>query len=625
MSRKTSELKLPSLKKIDSYELRGARVWVLIDVMFLTWAFFGCFYLVRGFPAGFRICLSQALCYVVLQVTMRKTTHYLTVMNVYLIVSGLGIFFISISHPNLGNSIFFFPVSIIVAAYLSGMRYATIWFAMTVIHFLTYFIYVHGFQETFTENLEQFVLALGTGVCLFFCCQQAEASFQGQTKGLLDLSNTLQKRSDELVLLATTDSLTGLVNRFQFLNELNKAVGEASDQHKVVLFLIDMDGFKEINDTLGHIQGDDVLIQVGERLTNEIGQPACIARLGGDEFCVLISGENASARAAELASKIFEILTRRYHLTDAEVSLGTSVGYAICPDHAQTGTDLLAYSDIAMYHAKQNNKNVAVYQSEMLDLINANRTMNDRLAVALEREEFYLLYQPQFDTETGKITGVEALMRWACDGEIISPGRFIPLLEKTGRIVEVSKWLIREACRQQAEWCQQGSDLVVSVNVSALQFVDNGFVDSVLQPLKEFGLAPDRIELEITEGILVDNVDQVIDKLNHLKSLGCKISIDDFGTGYSSLAYLRQFPLDKLKIDRAFVKEVPDGDDGVIAIGIIMLAKLLGLQVIAEGVETIEQLTFLQRNGCSQIQGFYFCRPVDAEEIFSMVRSETWV
>ena len=556
MYRKPSQLTSPSLKKIDP---RGARVWVLIDVMFLTWAFFGCFYLVRGYPAGFRICLSQALCYVVLQLSVRKTSRYLAVMNVYLLVSGLGIFLISISHPNLGNAIFFFPVSIVVASYLSGMRYATFWFGITVVHFLAYFICLHGFHESFTVHLEQLLLAIGTAFCLYFCCQQAEASFQSQTEGLLNLSNRLQKRSDELELLATTDSLTGLLNRFQFLNELNAAVRETADQQMVALFLIDMDGFKEINDTLGHIRGDDVLIQIGERLTNEIRRPACIARLGGDEFCVLISGALLPAQAAELASDIFEILTRRYHLAGSEISLGTSIGYAICPDHAQTGTDLLAHSDIAMYHAKQNNQNVALYRPEMLDLINANRTMNDQLAVALEREEFHLVYQPQFDSENSKIVGVEALMRWTRDGETIAPCRFIPLLEKTGRIIEVSKWLMIEACRQQAQWRQHGVDLVVSVNVSALQFIDDGFIDSVLQPLKMFDVAPDRIELEITEGILVDNVELVIDKLNRLKSLGCGISIDDFGTGYSSLSYLRQFPLDKLKIDRAFVKDIPGG------------------------------------------------------------------
>jgi len=608
----------------DAVSLRGARVWVLVDVMFLTWAFFGFFFWFRGYQIAFQACAVQAVCYIVLQATMRRKKKYLAVMNFYLMLSGIGIFSISISHPNLEYSKFFFIVSIIVASYLSGMKQATIWFGMNVLHFLAYFIVQYGIHGAFTNYLDQLAQCIGVAGCLFFCCLQAEASFRSQTKGLLDFSKSLQKRSDELELLATTDSLTGLVNRFQFLNDLNAAVDTASDESKVVLFLIDMDGFKDINDTLGHIKGDEVLVRIGERLSHEVGQQACIARLGGDEFCVLVSGLTDTAQAEKSADKIYRVLTRRYHLPNAEINLGTSVGYAICPDHAHSGTDLLACSDIGMYHAKKNNQNVAIYQPEMLDLINSNRTMNDQLAVALELEEFYLVYQPQFDSESREIVGVEALMRWARDGENIPPYRFIPLLEETGRIVEVSKWLIEEACRQQSEWYLQGCDLPVSVNISPLQFADDDFINSVLRPLEEYGVAPERLELEITERILIESVDRAIEKLNYLKSLGCKISIDDFGTGYSSLAYLRQFPLDKLKIDRAFIKDFPDSDDGLIARGVIMLAELLGLEVIAEGVETVEQLTFLQRNGCPQIQGYYFSKPVAPEEVFSMVKSEMW-
>ena len=600
-------------------------MWVLIDVMFLTWAFFGLFFLFRGYQIAFQVCAVQAVCYILLQATMRRKKKYLAMMNLYLVLSGIGIFSISISHPNLEYTKFFFIVSIIVASYLSGMKQATIWFGMNVLHFLAYFIVKHGIHAAFTDHLDQLTQCIGVASCLFFCCLQAEASFRSQTQGLLDFSKSLQKRSDELELLATTDSLTGLVNRFQFLNDLNGAVNTATDESKVVLFLIDMDGFKDINDTLGHVKGDEILVRIGERLSHEVGQDACIARLGGDEFCVLVSGLTDTAQAKKSADKIHKVLTRRYHLPNAEISLGTSVGYAMCPDHAHSGADLLACSDIGMYHAKKSNQNVAIYRPEMLDQINSIRTMNDQLAVALEREEFHLVYQPQFDSMAGEIVGVEALMRWTREGETIPPYRFIPLLEKTGRIVEVSKWLIEEACRQQARWDQQGCDLAVSVNISPLQFADDDFVDSVVRPLEKFGVVPERLELEITERILIENVDRANEKLNYLKLLGCKISIDDFGTGYSSLAYLRQFPLDKLKIDRAFIKDFPDSDDGMIARGVVMLADLLGLEVIAEGVETVEQLTFLQRNGCPQIQGYYFSKPVDAEEVFSMVTSQKWV
>ena len=316
------------------------------------------------------------------------------------------------------------------------------------------------------------------------------------------------------------------------------------------------------------------------------------------------------------------MLTARYSLSEIKVTLGTSVGYALCPDHAKTGNHILSYADTAMYYAKHNKRNVALYESEMTERIADTRTLNEHLAVAMEREEFFLVYQPQVDV-SGEIIGAEALMRWRHNGETIPPNRFIPLLEATGRIIPVSKWLIREACKQQAEWKQQGLDITVAVNASAIQFVDDDFVDSVIRPAKEFGICPSKLEVEITEGILIDNDEQVIEKLEQLKEFGVPISIDDFGTGYSSLAYLRQFPLNKLKIDRAFVKEIPDTDDGVIANGIIILAKLLNLEVIAEGVETPEQLEYLAQHGCQQFQGYYFSPPVSPDQILDLAKSDS--
>lgn len=611
-----------SLPSTEEGNLRAQRTWLLVDVVLLTWAFFYVFLWARGYQAAAVVCQTQTLCYLVIKFAMRKQGQYLSVTNLYLICSGLGIFFVSVSDPRLGLTIFFFPISILVASYLFGIRQAAMWCVLSMLHFLVYFTYRYGFYETIGSHLDELILSLGTACCAFFCCQQAESSFQSQTKGLVDLSKSLQKRSDELELLATTDSLTQLTNRYQFQIELEKVVEVATDREKVALFLIDMDGFKEINDTLGHATGDEVLVEIGKRLSSSIGKRASVARLGGDEFCVLFKGITNAEKADEIADQICRLLTARYQLSEIEVTLGTSVGYALCPDHAQTGKHILSFADTAMYHAKHNKQNVARYQSEMTDLLSANRLMNEQLTVALEREEFFLVYQPQIDTSVGKMIGAEALMRWRHEGQVISPSRFVPLLENTGRIVQVSKWLLREAIGQQAQWKQQGLDIVVSVNLSALQFIDSDFVESVVRPLEEFGVDPSKLELEITEGILVNNVEEVVAKLNHLKNLGCRISIDDFGTGYSSLAYLRQFPLDKLKIDRAFVKDIPDTDDGVIASSIVMLAGLLDLEVIAEGVETVEQLKFLKGNGCSQYQGYFFSEPVEADEIISFAGSQ---
>jgi len=322
-----------------------------------------------------------------------------------------------------------------------------------------------------------------------------------------------------------------------------------------------------------------------------------------------------------IANELVTLLTDRYILSDNSVTLGTSIGYALCPDHAQTGKHILSFADTAMYNAKHNNKNVACYQSEMTDRLSVNRQINEQLDVALERNEFHLVYQPQFDSRSGQVIGAEALMRWCHDDQTISPAIFIPLLESQGRIVPVSKWLVRQACQQQAQWKQQGLDIPVAVNVSALQFVDDDFVGSLIRPMEEFNVCPSKLEIEITEGILIDNVERVIQKLEHLKQLGCQISIDDFGTGYSSLAYLSQFPIDKLKIDRAFVKGIPDTDDGVIASGIIILANLLNLKVIAEGVETEEQLQFLKENGCHEIQGYYYSPPVAPEKVVTLAEA----
>ena len=610
-----------SVPSSEGKAIRARRVWHLLDVMFLAWVFFGVYFWMRGFEAASVIAQGQALVYVVIRLMLIKKQRYATVMNLYLFCSGLGLFFVSVSHPSLELSAFFFPTSIVVASYLFGIRPAAFWLLITLAHFLALFAYQYGLYDSFVHHLDELVVSLGTAVLLFFCCQQAEASYQSQTKNLVAFSKDLQRRSDELELLATTDSLTGLTNRYQLQIELEEILGLATEQSKAALFLIDMDGFKEINDTLGHATGDEVLVEIGKRLSYEIGDRASVARLGGDEFCILFNGLSDTAQADSIAREIVELLTRRYQLSEVEVTLETSVGYAICPDHATTGKHILSFADTAMYHAKKNKLGIAPYRPEMTRGLHENRLMNEQLAVALADDEFYLVYQPQVDTSTGNTIGAEALIRWSHEGHVVPPSRFVPLLEDTGRIIQVSKWLLWAVCQQQARWKQAGLDIVVAVNVSALQFEDDGFVESVLEPLKEFGVSPSKLELEITEGVLVDNVEQVIKKLMQLKGLGCRISIDDFGTGYSSLAYLRQFPLDKLKIDQAFVKEIPDTDDGVIASSIITLADSLGLEVIAEGVETIEQLKFLQEHGCSQHQGYYFSQPVGPDEIIRIANS----
>jgi len=340
-----------------------------------------------------------------------------------------------------------------------------------------------------------------------------------------------------------------------------------------------------------------------------------VARLGGDEFCIIYPNVREESEADLIAKSVCTVLTQRYHLTDDNFQLGTSVGYSLFPAHATSDMELLAFADTAMFHAKENQLGFSIYQREMTERLVEYRTVQEKLSRALEKDEFFLVYQPQVDLESGEVFGVEALLRWRHNAEVIPPFRFIHILEKNREIVPVSKWIIREACRQLAAWNSEGYDIEISINVSAVQFADPDFYDSIAEPIREFDVDASKLDFEITEGLLIEDVKSTTFKLRQLKMLGASISVDDFGTGYSSLAYLRQFPIDRLKIDRAFIKDIPETDDGVIASSIIVLAKSLDLKVIAEGVETEDHLRFLKSHDCGQYQGFYLSPPVSPEEV----------
>ena len=606
----------------DEETVRAQRTWLLLNVLIMTWAVFGVFNWIEGNIEATRVCVIAFLVNLTILIFLRKSQNYELIIHSYLTASAVGLCFISVSHPDAAQAVYFFPVAILVCSYLFGVKQAFIWLIISLHLFVFCHYLQYGISEAFRDHLFELMTSWGVACCTFFCCQQAETSFQNQTKRLIKFSDALKVRSVELELLATTDSLTGLTNRFQFQRELNDLVKIATAENQVALFLIDMDGFKEINDSHGHATGDELLVKIADRLKTRMQGRASVARLGGDEFCVTFSGVTDAQQSAELADEMVAFLTDRYVLDEVSVTLGTSVGYALCPSHAQSAKHVLSFADTAMYYAKHNKLNVACYRSQMTDLISDNREMSERLAGAMEREEFYLVYQPQFDSRTNQVIGVEALMRWCHAGQMISPADFIPVLESRGWIVPVGKWVVRQACQQQAEWKQQGFDIPIAVNVSALQFVDDDFVGSLIRPMEELNVCPSKLEIEITEGVLIDNVKKVIKKLELLKAFGCRISIDDFGTGYSSLAYLRQFPLDKLKIDRTFIKGIPASDDGVIAKGVIILADLLNLEVIAEGVETEDQLDYLRDNGCRQIQGYYYSKPVDPNEIIALFKTQ---
>lgn len=605
------------VESTSTEELRAQRVWRFVVVLWLTWVFFAGFLCYRQYEEAARICLVVTAVTLFTNILCLRDRNFRRVMNLNLAASGIGLFAVAISDPAMHGTMLFYPVSILVASQLLGVRAALSWFVVNLLGFTAFFVYVYGVdQSIYTSRFDELVLVLGVAACVYLCCQQGEEYYLQRTKNLIQLSEDLRAKSDTLEALATTDALTGLINRFQFQERLKAITFEAAaGRTRAALFLIDMDGFKEINDTLGHPVGDEALVQIGNRLTEQFGQRAEVARFGGDEFCIIATGIEDPDEAEEIAKKICKQLTHRYVLENEEFPMGASVGFALCPDHTTTDKDFLAYADTAMFHAKENRLGYACYEREMTDRLVEYRTVQEKLSQALAQNEFFLVYQPQVHLQSGKVIGVEALLRWRNDGEVITPFRFIHLLERSREILPVSNWIIHEACRQLAIWDQQGYDVEISINVSALQFNDASFLPCIINSVEEFGVDASRLDFEITEGLLIDDVTEAVDKLNQIKTLGASISIDDFGTGYSSLSYLRQFPLDRLKIDRAFVKDIPDSDDGVIASSIIVLAKSLGLKVLAEGVETVDQLNFLKHHDCDEYQGYYFSEPALPDQV----------
>lgn len=538
------------------------------------------------------------------------------VLNASLASSGVGLILVAMCDPCLANTMFFFPVSILFSYQLLGVRAAFGWMLVSFIGHTVYYWQAHGIAELWLHRLDELTLNCGVSACWFLCCQQGEAFFRERTKVLKDLSTNLKLKSIKLEKLATTDSLTGLLNRHQFQVRLESAVADAKQRgEQMALAVIDLNGFKKINDALGHLIGDRALVMVSDRLRKNFPD-AIVARLGGDEFCVIFSSVDSVDDGRSRATQICKALDGRYWIDDEiDVPLTASVGVALCPIDSDNATDLFAFADTAMFVAKSTQTGLAFYESQMTDILVSEREMLDKLSMAIINDEFFLVYQPQVCLHTNSIIGVEALLRWRSDGKLVSPARFIPLLEKSRQIIAVGRWVIWESCRQLRQWKDNGIELDVSINISAIQFNDDGFNETIEQPIREFGLSAEQLDFEITESLLITDVQQAVDRLNRIKELGASISIDDFGTGYSSLAYLRQFPIDRLKIDRAFVKDIPDRDDGVIATSIVALGKAIGLKVLAEGVETHAQLDFLKNFDCDEYQGYFFSRPVSASEI----------
>lgn len=604
----------------DAKTLRESRVWRFVGVMWVTWLFYAAYLSLRAYPAAAAICIAVTIAMAAMNALTYRRSSVRRVMHANLLLSAVGLFGVAASDYALQCTMLFYPIAIIVTSQLSGTREAFKWYLITMAAYLLYHLTVIGVELTLDPLLDQLILVQGVAACTFFCCHQGEDYYNKRTNALISLSADLKSQHTHLKYLATTDPLTGLMNRFQFQLQLQQAI-KKSVKHSVrsVLFVIDLNGFKEVNDTLGHPVGDELLKQIGGRLGADFGSEYQVARLGGDEFCVIADNGMTGSEAEAVAAAIVKALNYRYRNGDIEFLLSASVGFCICPDQATDENDMFSFADTAMFYAKENQLGYAKYERTMTDRMIEHRKLQGKLADALDRGEFFLVYQPQVNLTTGKVSGVEALLRWQSDGELISPVRFVPVLERGGEIRRVGSWVIREACKQWANWRDAGMITNVSINVSAVQFKDESFLQAIENAIEEFHVDPQHLDFEITEGLLIDDVGEAATKLHQIKRLGSTISVDDFGTGYSSLAYLRQFPIDRLKIDRAFVKDFPEADDGIIASSIIALAKTLDLRVLAEGVELPEQLQFLKIHDCDEYQGYLYSRPVSADEIAGML------
>ena len=424
--------------------------------------------------------------------------------------------------------------------------------------------------------------------------------------------------------LARNDELTGLLNRTAFQEQLAHAIRQSQRHGRAIAVLfIDLDRFKNINDTLGHDAGDRLLQEVARRLHSCLRESDTLARWGGDEFVATLEEFDSANDVALIARRVLETLAIAYLVDDRELVITASVGISAYPDDGHDAQSLLKAADIAMYRAKEAGKNNFQYYSPQMNVHSFERlTMETNLRRALERGEFLLHYQPKIDLHTGTLAGAEALIRWQHpDMGLVSPMQFIPLAEETGLIVPIGSWVLRTACAQARAWQEQGlQKMRMAVNISSRQFSQVGLLDEVVGVLDQSGLDADLLELEITESMLMDDPEQTVALLNELKAIGIHLAIDDFGTGYSSLAYLKRFPVSSLKIDRSFVKDVPfDADDVAITLAIVGLAHNLRIRVTAEGVETEAQRAFLRRHGCDEIQGYLVGRPLPIEEFVKLL------
>jgi len=479
----------------------------------------------------------------------------------------------------------------------------------------------YDFTETLISTIFLYIVFL---IIIYLLLKKMRLKEEQYTKQLeTDIATKtyeIKKQKEVLYVQAHHDGLTGLPNRVLFNDRLEHGIEQAKrHKTKIALFFIDLDHFKQINDSLGHPIGDRVLIAVTERLKAKIRKEDTLARLGGDEFTIIMEDLKEIQDVSLLAQKILDVLMQPIHIEGHTLYISCSIGISLYPQDDTNTNNLIKYADAAMYKAKEEGRNnFQFYSSEMTALALKRVMMEANLRQALGKEEFIVYYQVQFDANSGKQIGVEALVHWQHPiMGLVSAGKFIALAEETGLIVEIDRWVMKNAMKQVVKWYQEGLEPgVLALNLSMRQLRSDDFIEILQENMKAIDFKPEWLEFEVTEGQMMKKPEESIIKLQQISDMGIKIVIDDFGTGYSSLAYLKRLPVDKLKIDQSFVKGVPgDNEDVSIVKAIIALAKSLSLELIAEGVETDAQKEFLLENGCENMQGYYYCKPMSVDEI----------
>jgi diguanylate cyclase (GGDEF)-like protein/PAS domain S-box-containing protein len=437
---------------------------------------------------------------------------------------------------------------------------------------------------------------------------------------------TDRKRAEERIRqLAYYDSVTGLPNRPLFEERLAGSIAAARAKSQyLALLVLELGRFKMINDSLGRVFGDRLLQEIAQRIRTTLGDEITLARLGGAEFAIILQDVKALREVQLIAHHVLAAVSAEFSFLGHSFNVSCTIGISMFPEHGRDSHILLERADAAMCSASDRGTNCIEFYSEEIDnRIRERLRLENGLRLALERNELFLVYQPQVDTRTGGISWLEALLRWQHpEMGLIPPNDFIEVAESSGLIVPIGEWVLRTACSQAREWQNAGLPAVpVAVNVSAIQLQQQGFCELIRRVLRETGLSSKYLELELTEGMLMTNVDVMFTLIQELRELGVKLTIDDFGTGYSSLNYLRQFKVNRLKIDRSFVREVHENaDDAAITTAIINMAKALNLDVLAEGIENVEQLDFLRAQNCFEIQGFYFSKPMAADQVANKLR-----